>query len=71
MQLIHEKTRLPVKVGDTVTSFRGEETVIRWIEEPHKPASTGRVYVSKESTDMQAAYFPSVFGLVWEGRSDR
>ena len=36
-------TGLTVKVGDKVTSFRGEVEVVRFIKPPHKASSSGFV----------------------------
>lgn len=68
MQLVRTDTRKPVKLGDTLTSFRGEAVELVGIIKPHKPESTGRVIVQGGG---QGQYFPSVFGLEWEGRTDQ
>lgn len=48
-------------VGMEVTSFRGEKAkLISWTE-PHKPSSSGRVYVEWEN-GRTGEYFPSVIG---------
>lgn len=70
MQLVHAATRKPVAVGDRLVSFRGESATLAYIEPPHKPASTGRVYVYWDWATQQSGYFPGVFNLVWEGRTD-
>jgi hypothetical protein len=72
MKLIHQATGVEVKVGDTLTYRDGATTVLRYIQKPHKPASTGRVYVSQSSAiDAGQGYFPSVFDLVWVEREDQ
>ena len=48
MQLVYELTHKPVQIGDVVKTFRGDSVVVRGIVEPHKPSSTGRVYVQPE-----------------------
>lgn len=52
-------------VGMEVTSFRGDKAKLLSWTEPHKPSSSGRVYVEWEngSTD---EYFPSVFSGEFE-----
>ena len=60
MKLIHNNTSQDVKIGDRVTSFRGEEMTVTGIEAPRHSASTGRVYVNNGQ-----GYYPSVFGLSW------
>lgn len=48
-------------VGMEVTSFRGEKAkLISWTE-PHKPSSSGRVYVEWENGSTGEC-FPSVIG---------
>jgi len=51
----------PVRIGDIVKTFRGEPCTISGGRAPHKPASTGRVWVEEFSQE----YFPSVFDLEW------
>jgi len=51
----------PVRIGDIVKTFRGETCTISGGRAPHKPASTGRVWVEEFSQE----YFPSVFDLEW------
>lgn len=51
----------PAVVGQKVVSFRGEKAkLISWTP-PHKPSSTGRVYIKFEDGNQQE-YFPSVIG---------
>lgn len=57
--LVHEDTNEEVNAGDSVTSFRGEPAVVKGGMPPHKPSSTGRVWVDG------GEFFPSVFGLKW------
>lgn len=68
--LVRSDTKAPVCRGDAVTSSRGESATVSGGAPPHKPASTGRVYVV-EGADLangshySREYFPSVFGLEW------
>ena len=50
-----------VKVGDKLTSFRGEtDIVIEGIgQPPHKPSSTGKVWTDRGN------FYPSVFKCEW------
>jgi hypothetical protein len=57
--LVHEETNEEVEAGASVTSFRGEPDVVKGGTPPHKPSSTGRVWVNG------GEFFPSVFGLKW------
>ena len=59
-------------VGLLVRTCKDEVATILGITEPHKPASTGRVYVRwHDEHRTTGEYFPSVFGLYWVDRTDR
>lgn len=73
MKLVYteDKTR-EVKLGDEVTLKDGEIVTIQTIERPHKPSSTGRVYVKgRRKNDFARGYFPSVIGAEWIEREDQ
>ena len=59
--LINSKTLEPVRMGETIQCSRGESYTITGGRAPHKPSSTGRVWVKEVSQE----YFPTVFGLEW------
>lgn len=62
MTLIFTQTGEPVKVGDTVVSFRNEPAVVvGWREKP--APSSGRVTVKFTRTGEVAEFYPSVFDL--------
>ena len=72
MQLVYELTHEPVRIGDVVKTFRGDSVVVAGIVEPHKPSSTGRVYVKPhDGTGCGQEFFPSVINAVWVGRTDQ
>ncbi len=48
--------------GQEVTDFRGESWTLEGWQEPHKPSSTGRVYVSQDGAEFQREFFPGVVG---------
>ena len=58
--LVNEKTGLPVVEGDVVIDFRGEAETVKGGRPPHKPSSSGFVWVSSGSE-----YYPSVYDLKW------
>lgn len=59
--------RKPVVLGQIVTDFRGDKAIVTGWEEPHKPSSSGRIYVKwDEDQTMDNSYYPSVFGAKWE-----
>ena len=57
-----------VKQGDTLVDFRGDIATLLGGTPPHKPSSTGRVYVQLPSGSRQE-FFPSVFNLKWNRAS--
>ena len=63
MILVNIKTKEPVNMGETLTSFRGEKAILAGGSEPHKPGSTGRVYVKGRM--ISGEFFPSVFNCEW------
>jgi hypothetical protein len=71
MRLIYTKTGEPVRLGDHVETFRGERAILLGMSEPHKPSSTGRVYIQLEESKASREFFPSVIGADWIERTDR
>lgn len=53
VQLIEELTGKVINKGDTIFTFRGEESIVRDVYPPHKPSASGRVN----------GYYASVWGL--------
>lgn len=68
MKLIHKKTGETVQRGDAVT-LRGGRAVIKGWCMPHKPGSTGRIYVTYNGIEQE--FFPNVGGCEWVDREDR
>ena len=55
-----------VKHGQTIWNQGGEAYELISIQEPHKPSSTGRVYVqAKDKAEGMREFFPGVFNLTW------
>ncbi len=56
-----------VSRGQVVTTFRGESVVVTGGKAPHKPGSTGKVYVRFEAEKRVGGgeFFPSVIGARW------
>jgi hypothetical protein len=65
LRLVNTSTGKPLKLGDAVETFRGERAILLGIAEPHKPASTGRVYIQFDGTTYAREFFPSVIGAEW------
>lgn len=53
VKLVHIETGVEFKKGDKVTTFRGEEAIIRDLYPPHKSSASGRVN----------GYYASVYNL--------
>ena len=71
MKLVYSCNKEPVMIGDVV-HIRNEAFSVWMITEPHKPSSTGRVYVKPyDGTGCGQEYFPSVINAVWIGRTDQ
>ena len=66
MKLIN-KAGKEIKEGDVLTSFSGEKARFISGTPPHKPGSSGRVYVEEiEMTGKgRREYFPTVYALEW------
>jgi hypothetical protein len=63
-----------VKVGDDVTSFRGERATVTGWAEPHGAQSTGRIEVRWKGRSRHAnpqAYYPDVFNCEFIERTDQ
>ena len=60
---------VPVVIGETYTTFKEETVTLLGVTEPHKPSSTGRVYLEFENGWRQEC-FPSVIRAKWIGRTD-
>lgn len=65
MRLVYSKTGKPVRVGDEVT-VSGVVSRIESCPPPHKPDSSGRVFLSNG-----ANYYVSLIGAEWIDREDR
>ena len=62
-KLINQETNEEIKLGDEIISFRGEKYILNRIEEPHKPSSTGKLYVTPadQPEGMSRSFYPTVF----------
>ena len=57
-----------VKEGDEVCTRDGEIWIVQpgIGRPPHKPSSTGRIWVKRKDEDWGQEFFPSVFNCKWE-----
>jgi len=60
-KLVTQDTGEEVDLPLTRKDFRGEDFTITGATPPHKPSSTGRIYLSDGSS-----FYPSVCGLEWK-----
>ena len=67
MKLVHCSTGKEVMIGDAVTLRDGDVVTVKYITEPHKPSSTGRVGLVERNIE----YFPNVIGAEWIEREDQ
>ena len=71
MRLVYKTTGTEVKVGDVVTTSRGEKCTVTYFRPPHKPSSEGKISVRTEGCSFDSEYFVSVIGAEWIEREDR
>lgn len=61
--LVHKETKKPCEIGMELIDFRMNTAILKGGQPPHKPSSTGKVFVSEKTFD--SVYFPSVYNLIW------
>lgn len=64
MKLIETKTGRELKIGDAVTTFRGESAILKGMR-PGGVGSTGRVELQLAGAKGAGEFFPSVIGAEW------
>lgn len=69
MRLVYRATGQEVQIGDKVTLSDGAEVTVESIKKPHKPSSTGRVYLMY-NPEYISGYFPEVIKAHWIERED-
>lgn len=62
-KLVHRETGDVVNIGDKLIANDGHEVILQGWRKPHKPSSTGRVFVKSETDTFELQFFPSVFNL--------
>ena len=64
--LIYQDGRGAVCAKELATSSTGEQWVVEGGTPPHKPSSTGRVWVRRsDDSTWNREFFPAVFGMEW------
>ena len=75
MRLVYKETRKPVMIGDKVILDDGVSVTVTHFAEPHKPAATGKVSVSRriprDTLGCAREYYVGVIGAEWIDRQDR
>ena len=71
MRLVYKANGTEVKVGDVVTTSRGQKCKVTYFRPPHKPSSEGKVSVRTEGSSFDMEYYVSVIGAEWIEREDR
>jgi hypothetical protein len=63
MLLVNKKTGRPLSIGARVTDFRGDPMRLLGGAAPHKPESTGRIYVISDG--VEHSFYPGVIDAEW------
>lgn len=69
MKLVYKESGKEVQVGDVVTLKDGTSASVESFQKPHKPASSGSVYIKIQSNIV--SYYVAVIGAEWIEREDR
>jgi hypothetical protein len=70
MRLVYKETGKEVKRGDVVVLRDGTSAIVNSFPKPHKPASSGLVYITTEG-EIDSSYYVAVIGAEWIEREDR
>lgn len=65
MKLYNKTTNKEIKVGLITKTCRGKAVEVLGMTPPHKPSSTGRVYLLEINTQWKQEHFPSVINAEW------
>lgn len=68
-KLVDIETGAEVKFGDLRKTFRDESVTVTGFQPPHKPESTGKVFVNYKDDGGPAQFYPSVIGCRYEEQS--
>lgn len=70
-KLIDSKTGVELKTGDERMTFRNVPVTIESLQPPHKPGSTGKVYVRHSTGEVSVGYYPGIIGAEFSWTSER
>lgn len=65
MCLVYKASGTPVAQGTPLATSNGEIVTVLGGRPPHKPSSTGQVWVRHHDSDWERTFYPSVLDLVW------
>ena len=71
MRQISTATGQEDKDGEEVTTERGTLMKVISFSKPHKPSSSGKVFVEVVNDNWKQEYYVSVIGAEWIEREDR
>lgn len=60
--LVDSETLRPIEKGDIRVLDDGQTVIVTGWSEPHKPSSSGKVYVEYPGRDWSMTYYPTVIG---------
>ncbi len=64
--LVHKETKEPVETKELTLTRDGEAWVVEGGTPPHKPSSSGRVWVRlTDNPEWNREFFPNVFEMEW------
>lgn len=66
MKLTIVQTGERAELGKVYADFRGDEWVLEGGRPPHKPSSSGFVWVRDTAGRMSREFYPFVIGMTWE-----
>lgn len=70
MRLVYKDSGKEVQKGDVAVLRNGTTAIVNSFPKPHKPASSGLVYITTD-TESSVGYYVAVIGAEWIEREDR
>jgi hypothetical protein len=64
-KLISEKTGEEINVGDEITTISGERVRLVGVQPPHRPGTTGKVFVMNRNR-RDSVYYAAIVGCRFE-----
>jgi hypothetical protein len=70
VMLVSEITGKLINPGETITSFRGEPHVFKYISRAPEAGKTGKIIVSLPNSTQELEFYPSVFNCHIRNRKE-